>query len=43
MKAKKKEPKALEQLYILEKMITELRETFITAKDEQISENHRIE
>lgn len=34
MKAKKKEPKALEQLYLLEKMITELRETFVVAKDE---------
>ena len=38
MKAKKKEPKALDQLYILEKMITELRETFVVAKDEYTAE-----
>ena len=36
--ASKMKPKALEQLYLLEKMITELRETFVVAKDEYTAE-----
>ena len=43
MKAIKKEPKALEHLYLLEKMITELRETLITAKDEYNELNRTVE
>ena len=43
MKAVKREPKALEHLYLLEKMIADLREALITAKDEYVAENHRVE
>ena len=43
MKAIKKEPKALEHLYLLEKMIGELREALITAKDEYNELNRTVE
>lgn len=41
LKNVKKEPAALEELYELEAMIAELRQTFIVAKDEYV--NSRIE
>ena len=43
MKAVKKEPIALEHLYMLERMITDLREAMITAKDEYNELNQRVE
>ena len=43
MKAIKREPKALEHLYMLERMITDLRETLVTAKDEYNELNQRVE
>lgn len=45
LKSVKKEPIALEHLYLLEKMIADLREAMITAKDEYtayINEINRI-
>lgn len=42
MKAVKKEPIALEHLYMLEKMITDLRESLIRAKDEYTAYTNEI-
>jgi hypothetical protein len=37
MKAVRREPKALEQLYRLEAMITDLRKTLIIAKEDELA------
>ena len=37
MKAVRREPKALEQLYRLEAMITDLRQTLIIAKEDELA------
>jgi hypothetical protein len=42
LKAVKKEPIALEHLYMLEKMITDLRESLIRAKDEYTAYTNEI-